>query len=161
VAVNKQVPLQFHNRLGIAMAMRTYKAYRDLLASARWQDLAQAGAHPQRLLWASTGTKDPGAPDTLYMEAFAAPDTIDTVPEQTLKAFADHGKVGATMPRDGGDAEQVLGEFRRQGVDDNELAARLQREGADAFADSWRALLSRIDEKSSQLVGMAARQAWS
>ncbi len=151
-AVKDQVSPQLRNRLGIAIAMRTYTAYRELLASPRWRKLAQAGAHPQRLLWGSTGTKDPAAPDTLYVEALAAPDTIDTIPEKTLLAFADHGKVGATLPTDGGDAETVLDAFRREGVDDAALAQRLQREGADAFAKSWHALLARIAEKSSQLV---------
>ena len=115
VAVKEDRPAAFRNRLGIAIAMRTYKAYRELLASARWQELAKAGAHPQRLLWASTGTKDPAAPDTLYVEALAAPDTINTMPEKTLQAFADHGKVGAAMPVDGGDAEAVLAELRAPG----------------------------------------------
>jgi transaldolase len=151
VAVKDRVAPPLRNRLGIAIAMRTYKAYRDLLGSARWQKLANAGAHPQRLLWASTGTKDPAASDTLYVEAFAAPDTIDTIPEATLKAFADHGKVGATMPVDGGSAEAVLEEFRRAGVDDNALAEQLQREGAESFSKSWKALLSKIAEKSAQL----------
>jgi len=151
VAVKEEISAQYHNRLGIAIAMRTYKAYRDLLASTRWLKLAKAGAHPQRLLWASTGTKDPAAPDTLYVEAFAAPDTINTIPEKTLQAFADHGKVGATMPIDGGYADAVLEEFRREGVDDDALAERLQREGADAFTKSWHLLLSSINEKSSQL----------
>jgi transaldolase len=131
--------------------MRTYKAYRDLLASPRWHRLVLAGARPQRLLWASTGTKDPAAPDTLYVEALAAPDTINTIPEKTLKAFAAHGKVGAILPADGGYAEAVLEEFRREGVDDEALAARLQREGTDAFAASWQVLLSRIYEKSTIL----------
>jgi transaldolase len=157
VAANEQVPPPLHNRLGIAIAMRTYTAYRALLASERWQKLAKAGAHPQRLLWASTGTKDPAAPDTLYIEAFAAPDTINTMPEKTLHAFADHGKLAATMPVDGGSAEGVIDEFRRQGVDDQALAERLQREGADAFSKSWRALLARISDKSSQLAGAASR----
>ncbi len=156
VAVKQEISPPFHNRLGIAIAMRTYKAYRDLLASARWQRLAQAGARPQRLLWASTGTKDPAAPDTLYVEALAAPDTINTIPEKTLQAFADHGKVGAALRADGGYAEAVLEEFRREGVDDEALAARLQREGADAFVASWRALLSRIDEKRISLAGAGA-----
>lgn len=151
VAVKPEVSPPFHNRLGIAIAMRTYKAYRDLLASARWLKLAEAGARPQQLLWASTGTKDPAAPDTLYVEALAAPDTIDTIPEKTLQAFADHGKVAAALPADGGDAEAVLEEFRREGVDDEALSARLQREGADAFAASWHALLARIREKSARL----------
>ena len=151
VAVKDQVAPQLQNRLGIAIALRTYKAYRDLLGSARWQKLAKAGAHPQRLLWASTGTKDPAASDTLYVEAFAAPDTINTIPEATLKAFADHGRVGATMPPGGGCAEAVLEEFRRAGVDANALAKQLQREGADSFSKSWKALLSKIAEKSAQL----------
>ena len=151
VAVKEQVAPKFRNRLGIAIAMRTYKAYRDLLGSARWKKLAAAGAHPQRLLWASTGTKDPAAPDTLYVEAFAAPDTINTMPEKTLQAFADHGKVGSPMSVDGGDAETVLSQFRREGIDDEALAARLQQEGAEAFSKSWRALLSRLSDKSSQL----------
>ena len=157
VAVKDQVGPPYHNRLGIAIAMRTYKAYRELLASARWQKLAQAGAHPQRLLWASTGTKDPAAPDTLYIEAFAAPGTINTMPAKTLEAFADHGKAGATMPVDGGSAEAVIEEFRQQGVNDDTLAARLQREGADAFSKSWRAMLQRISEKSSRLAGAPSR----
>ncbi len=157
VAVKEDASPRHRNRLGIAVAMRTYKAYRDLLASARWQGLAKSGARPQRLLWASTGTKDPEAVDTLYVEALAAPDTIDTMPEQTLHAYADHGKVGAALPVDGGDAEAVLEEFRREGVDDQTLAARLQREGADAFSKSWTALLSRILEKSSQLAEAASR----
>jgi len=151
VAVKEETSSPFRNRLGIAVAVRTYKAYRDLLASARWQTLAQAGARAQRLLWASTGTKDPTAPDTLYVEALAAPDTINTMPDKTLLAFAEHGILGPVMPVDGGDAEAVLDAFRRQGVDDDALAARLQREGAAAFSKSWKALLSRIAEKSSQL----------
>ncbi|MBU6484226.1 MAG: transaldolase [Betaproteobacteria bacterium] len=157
VAVKDVAPPQHRNRLGIAVAMRTYKAYRDLLASARWQELANAGARPQRLLWASTGTKDPDAVDTLYVEALAAPDTIDTMPEKTLHAYADHGNAGAALPVDGGDAETVLEEFGRVGIDDQALAARLQREGADAFSKSWTALLSRIREKSSQLAEASSR----
>ena len=156
VAVKQEVSPPLHNRLGIAIAMRTYKAYRDLLASPRWQRLAQAGARPQRLLWASTGTKDPAARDTLYVEALAAPDTVNTIPEKTLQAFADHGQVGAAMATDGGYAEAVLEEFRREGVDDEALALRLQREGADAFATSWHTLLARIHEKSASLSGTGA-----
>ena len=151
VAVKLEISQPFHNRLGLAIAMRTYKAYRDLLASPRWQALASAGAQPQRLLWASTGTKDPAAADTLYVQALAAPDTIDTMPEATLRAFADHGSVGAALPADGGYAEAVLEEFRREGVDDEALAARLQREGTEAFAASWNALLLRVALKSAQL----------
>jgi len=147
VAVKQEVDPPFHNRLGIAIAMRTYKAHCDLLASERWQRLAAAGARAQRLLWASTGTKDPAAPDTLYVQALAAPGTIITLPEKTLLAFADHGKVERPMPADGCYAEAVIEEFRREGVDDDALAARLQREGVDVFATSWHALLTRIREK--------------
>lgn len=153
VAVKQALAPSLHNRLGIAIAMRTYKAYRDLLASPRWRRLAQAGARPQRLLWASTGTKDPAAPDTLYVEALAAPGTINTLPEKTLSAFAEHGKLGAALPADGGYAEAVLDEFRREGVDDEALAADLQRDGADAFAASWHALMAGIREKSARLSG--------
>lgn len=147
VAASKEMPSPFHNRLGIAIATRTYKAYGELLASDRWKRLAAAGAQPQRLLWASTGTKDPAASDTLYVEALAAAATINTLPEKTLLAFADHGKVLHAMPMDGGYAEDVIAEFRREGLDDNALAARLQREGVDSFANSWHALLTRIREK--------------
>jgi transaldolase len=152
-AVKEQLAPQFHNRLGIAIAMRTYKAYRDLLAAQRWRQLATAGAQPQRLLWASTGTKDPAAQDTLYIEAFAAPNTINTMPEKTLQAFADHGKVSAPMSADGGNAEAVLAQLRTLGIDDQALAHRLQREGAEAFSKSWTALLARIDEKRTKLAG--------
>ncbi len=156
VAVKPEVSPPLHNRLGIAIAMRTYKAYRDLLASPRWLKLAEAGAQPQRLLWASTGTKDPAAPDTLYVEALAAPDTINTIPEKTLQAYADHGKVSTALPVDGGDAEAVLEQFRAEGVDDVALAARLQREGAEAFTASWQALLASIHDKSASLTGARA-----
>ena len=157
VVVKEDVPPPLHNRLGVAIAMRIYKAHCDLLASERWQLLAAAGARPQRLLWASTGMKDPAAPDTFYVEALAAAQTIDTIPEKTLLAFAYHGKVGATLPADGGYAEAVLDEFKREDVDDEALAARLQREGVQAFAKSWSALMGRIREKSSQLTATAAR----
>ena len=153
VAARDAVAPAFYNRLGIAIAMRTYKAHYDLLATPRWQRLALAGARPQRMLWASTGTKDPAAPDTLYVEALVAPGTINTIPEKTLKAFADHGKVGAILPIDGGYAEAVLEEIRREGIDDETLATDLQREGAEAFAASWHLLLSRIHEKSVTLGG--------
>jgi len=157
VAVKDQVPPEKRNRLGIAIAKRAYKAYRELLASPRWTKLAAAGAHVQRLLWASTGTKDPDASDTLYVEALAAPDTVDTIPDKTLLAFAEHGKVGAPMAVDGGDAEAVIAEFRALEIDDGALADRLQKEGAAAFAKSWRSLLEGIAEKTSQLSGAAAR----
>ena len=153
VGVKQEVASPFHNRLGIAIAMRTYKAYGELLASQRWQRLAAAGARPQRLLWASTGTKDPAASDTLYVQALAAPDTINTLPEKTLLAFADHGHVEHVLPLDGGYAEDVIEEFHREGVDDDALAARLQREGVDAFATSWHALLTRIREKCASSAG--------
>jgi transaldolase len=157
VAVKDRVPADKRNRLGIAIARRTYKTYRELLGSARWQKLAAAGAHPQRLLWASTGTKDPAAPDTLYVEALAAPDTIDTMPDKTLEAFADHGKAGAPMALDGGDAETVIAEFRALGIDDGALAEQLQKEGGDAFAKSWKSLLDGIADKISQLSGAVSR----
>ncbi len=147
VAVKEKVPEALRNRLGIAIAQRSYTAYRELLTSKRWQTLADAGARPQRLLWASTGTKDPEASDTLYLEALAAPDTINTIPEKTLLAFAEHGKVKAALPLDGGDAETLLAEFARAGVDNAALAAELQREGTAAFANSWRDLMGRIASK--------------
>ena len=147
-AVKQEISQPFHNRLGIAVAMRCYKAHCDLLASSRWSKLEAAGARPQRLLWASTATKDPAARDTLYVEALVAPRTINTIPEKTLLAFADHGQPGATLPADGGLADAVLEEFRREGVDDEALAAQLQRDGVPAFAKSWAGLLARIREKS-------------
>jgi transaldolase len=150
VAVKDKVQDKFRNRLGIAIAMRTYKAYRDLLASPRWQKLAAAGARPQRLLWASTGAKDPAASDVLYVEALAAPDTINTMPEKTLLAFADHGKVNHAVQSDGGGAEVVLAQFSREGVDAEALAADLQREGTESFAKSWRDLMLRIGSKSER-----------
>jgi transaldolase len=151
VAVKDKVPKVLRNRLGIAIAKRTYKVYRDLLASPRWRKLAAAGARPQRLLWASTGTKDPDASDTLYIEALAAPDTINTIPEKTLHAFADHGQVKGTLPVDGGDADQVLAEFTQAGVDETALAAQLQREGTESFDKSWQDLMDCIAAKSASL----------
>jgi transaldolase len=151
VAVKDQVPPEQRNRLGLAIAKRSYKAYRELLASPRWTRLARAGARPQRLLWASTGMKDPAARDTLYVETLAAPDTVDTIPDKTLLAFADHGRVGAVLPEDGGDAESTLAEFARLGVDVDALALRLQKEAGDAFAKSWRSLLDGIRAKTAQL----------
>ena len=151
VAVKDRVPQALRNRLGIAIARRAYKAYRELLGSARWRKLAAAGAWEQRLLWASTGTKDPQAQDTLYIEALAAPDTINTIPDKTLLAFADHGKLTGEMPRDGGDAEEVLAQFARLGIDDAALAEELQREGAEAFDRSWQDLLELIASKSATL----------
>jgi len=148
VAVSKTVPDNLRDKLGIAIAGRTYKAYVDLLASPRWQAIVKAGYNPQRLLWASTGTKDPRASDILYIKALAAPNTVNTMPEATLKAFADHGELGQAMPRDGGDCEQVIAEVARNGVDVDALAAQLQTEGATAFSDSWNELMKVIESKS-------------
>ena len=150
-AVMGKVPKDLQNRLGIAIAKRTYKAYRDFLASPRWQRAAAAGAHPQRLLWASTGTKDPDASDVLYITALGAPDTINTIPEATLLAFANHGAPGEPLPFDGGDAEKVIAAFAKAGIDDDELAADLQREGAESFVKSWKDLLDRIRSKHAAL----------
>ncbi len=151
VAVKNKVSPGLRNRLGIAIAKRTYKAYRDLLAASRWRKLAGAGARPQRLLWASTGTKDPGASETLYIEALAAPDTINTMPEKTLLAFAGHGTVKGELPADGGDAEALLAEFAAAGVADAALAAELQREGTRSFDKSWTDLMDCIGSKSATL----------
>jgi transaldolase len=151
VAVAKTAPEALRNRLGIAIAKRTYKAYRDLLASDRWLRLLNAGARSQRLLWASTGTKDPAAPDLLYVKSLAAPHTINTMPEPTLLALADHGEIGAMLPHDGGDAEQELGRFAAAGIDTDALAEQLQRDGAAAFVASWDDLLACIAEKSDRL----------
>lgn len=155
-AVMGKAPKELQDRLGIAIAKRTYKAYRDLLVSPRWKKALDAGAQPQRLLWASTGTKDPEASDILYVKALAAPDTIDTIPEKTLLAFADHAEVGEVLPVDGGDAEAVIAAFAKAGIDDEKLAADLQREGADSFVKSWKDLLDCIETKSAALAGAAA-----
>jgi transaldolase len=158
VAVAQQVPAALRNRLGIAVARHTYRAYRELLASPRWRHLAEAGALPQRLLWGSTGTKDPDASDVLYLEALAAPNTINTIPEKTLLAFADHGLVSGSMPADGGDAEKTLAAFSAVGIDVAALAERLQREGVESFSKSWGQLLASIDGKRAALKsGQAAR----
>jgi transaldolase len=150
-AVQDRVPAELRNRLGIAIAGRTYRAYRELLDSHHSECLASAGARHQRLLWASTGTKDPRASDVLYIEALAAPDTINTMPDATLIAFADHGQIHRVMPEDGGDAEAVIAEFERAGVDVAALADQLQREGAETFVKSWNELLQRIMAKSEAL----------
>jgi transaldolase len=154
-AVRDRVPEALRDRLGIAIAKRTYRAYRELLASPRWRRLADAGARIQRLLWASTGTKDPEASDVIYVEALAAPDTINTLPEATLLAFADHGEVREVLPADGGDAEAVLARFAEAGVDVMALAAELQREGAEAFVASWNDLMGRIASKAQALEAAA------
>jgi len=151
VAVAGKVPLELANRLGIAIAQRTYRAYRELLSSTRWHRAANAGARPQRLLWASTGTKDPAASDILYVKALAAPFTVDTMPESTLKAFADHGEVGDILPADGGDCEPVLASFAKAGINVDALAERLQDEGADSFVKSWNSLMSCVESKSAAI----------
>lgn len=158
VAIADKVPAELKDRLGIAIGQRTYKAYCELRGTPRWKKIVAAGVHPQRLLWASTGTKDPKASDTLYVEALAAPDTINTIPDKTLLAFADHGKLRGTMPMDGGDCEQVIAQFNAAGIDDAALAGRLQREGADAFVKSWNDLLGRIAQKSAAVATQAAGQ---
>jgi transaldolase len=150
-AVAGKVPESLSNQLGIAIAKRTYKAYRELLASPRWQRALNAGARPQRLLWASTGTKDPKASDVLYIKALAAPLTVNTMPEGTLKALAEHGEVGALLPADGGDCEEVLAAFAKSGIDIDALAARLQDEGAKSFVSSWNDLMAVIAAKSAAL----------
>jgi transaldolase len=152
VAVHDEVPDEIKNTLGIAVGKTTYRAWREMLSSDRWKGLAEKGARLQRLLFASTGTKDPDASDTLYIEAFAAPDTINTMPDKTLHAFADHGKVGEPLPEDGGDAEQVFQAHRDQGIDTDALALKLQKDGADAFVKSWMDLLDTIKSESERLV---------
>ena len=150
-AVAGKVPNALKNQLGIAIAERTYKACRGLLTSPRWQRVYNAGAHPQRLLWASTGTKDPQASDVLYIKALAAPFTVNTMPEGTLKALADHGELGRIMAVDGGDCETVLAQFASAGVNVDALAAQLQDEGAKSFVKSWNELMSVIASKSDAL----------
>jgi transaldolase len=151
VAVKDKVLLPLHNRLGIAVAKQCYRAYRELLASTRWQQLAAAGAHPQRMLWASTGTKDPSAPATLYVDALAAPDTVNTMPDKTLLAYSVHGKAPKPLPDDGGNAETEIEQFVSAGIQLDALAADLQHEGADAFNKSWDDLLGIIAHKSAAL----------
>jgi len=155
-AVMGKTPETLRDRLGIAIAMRTYKAYRSLLASPRWQRVFNAGARPQRLLWASTGTKDPAASDVLYIKALAAPFTVNTMPEGTLQALADHGSLDAILPADGGDCEEVLAHFAEAGIDAGALAAQLQDEGAKSFVKSWNELMSVIVTKSAALATAAA-----
>jgi len=150
-AVAGKVPADLVNRLGIAIMQRTYRAHCELIAAKRWRDLEAKGARKQRMLWASTGTKDPKAPAGLYVEALAAPDTIDTMPEKTLLAFAEQGSVKGVMATDGGDAEEVLRRFAGAGVDVDALAAQLQAEGAAAFVKSWAELMQRIQDKSAAL----------
>jgi transaldolase len=150
-AVAGEVPEALNNRLGIAMAGRIYKAYVDLLCNPRWLRAYNAGARPQRLLWASTGSKDPKASDILYIKALASPFTVNTMPEGTLKAFADHGDPGSMMAPDGGNCEAVLAEFAKSGINMDALAAQLQDEGAKSFVKSWNELLAVIASKSDAL----------
>src|SRR5262252_1385869 len=151
VAVMGKVPDALRDKLGIAIANRIYKAARDLLGSPRWQRSYNAGARPQRLLWASTGTKDPKASDVLYIKALAAPFTVNTMPEGTLKALADHGELSEIMSADGGDCEAVLAQFAKAGIDADALAAKLQDEGAKSFVSSWNELMGVIASKSAIL----------
>jgi transaldolase len=149
VATAGKTPAELSNRLGIAVAQRTYKAYLELLTSPRFLRIANAGARPQRLLWASTGTKDPKAPDILYVKALAAPFTVNTMPEGTLKAFAQHGEIGAMLGPDGGDCQVDLAAFAKAGIDIDALARRLQEEGAASFDKSWNELMACIESKSA------------
>ena len=147
VAVTDKVPDELHNRLGLAIGFQAYRAYRELLDSDRMQRLMNEGARPQRLLWASTGTKDPNASDTLYIEGFASPFTVNTMPEPSLNAFADHGEVGELVPADGGNCDEVLAKFGDAGIDVGALAKQLQDEGRDAFAKSWDEMLKTIESQ--------------
>jgi transaldolase len=150
-AIAERVPGPLRNRLGIAIAQRTYRAYREVVASPRWQRIYNRGGRPQRLLWASTGTKDPAAPPLLYVRSLAAPLTVNTMPEATLKALAGEGEIGPPLAVDGGDCEAVLSRFAGSGIDVDALAARLQEAGAQSFADSWNALMKVMDTKSAAL----------
>ena len=151
VAVMDRMPDDLRNELGTAVARRTYRAYRELLESDRFLRIANEGARPQRLLWASTGTKDPDASDVLYIKALAAPFTINTMPEKTLLATADHGKVGDSLPPDGGDAEEALARFADAGIDVGELAVQLQHEGTETFVKSWKELLETVSSEAEKL----------
>ena len=157
VAVAGKAPESLRNKLGTAIAGRIFKAYREVLNSESWQRALNFGARPQRLLWASTGTKDPKASDILYIKNLAAPFTVNTMPENTLKAFADHGEVGAVMPPDGGDCEEILAQFAKAGIDIDALAAELQDEGAKSFVKSWDDLMVVIESKSAALKTATAR----
>jgi len=150
-AVSGKVPTELHNRLGLAIARRTYRSYLELLASPRFQRVANAGGRAQRLLWASTGTKDPRAPDTLYVTALAAPFTVNTMPEATLKAFGDHGELNGLLAPDGGDCERLLAAFRAAEIDVDDLARQLQSDGASVFVQSWNDVMTRIASKRAAL----------
>jgi len=158
VAVTGKIPEALRDQLGIAIAKGTYKTYCDLLGSARWRRAFNSGARPQRLLFASTGTKDPKASDVLYIKTLAAPFTVNTMPEATLKAFAEHGDIGPSLPPDGGDSEAVLASFVKAGVDPQGLATRLQEEGATSFVNSWRDLMNVIETKGTRLQTAASHR---
>jgi len=150
-AVANKTPDELHNQLGIAIAKRTYKAARALLSSPRWNRIYNLGARPQRLLWASTGTKDPKASDILYIKSLAAPFTVNTMPEGTLKALATHTELGELLPADGGDCEEIIAQFTKAGIDVDALAVQLQNEGAESFVKSWDDLMNVISSKSVAL----------
>jgi transaldolase len=150
-AVMDKVPERLRDKLGIAVGKKAFRAYREVLESDRWQRLEGLGARPQRLLFASTSTKDPKAPDTMYISAFAAPNTVNTMPDETLLAFADHGAVGALLSADGGDCDKILDEYPGAGVDVDALGRQLQVEGAKSFVKSWQDLLGSIESKSKAL----------
>jgi transaldolase len=151
VAVAGKVPAELTNTLGLAIGHQAYRAYSQLLQSSRWHRAFNAGARPQRLLFASTGTKDPKASDILYIKGLVAPLTINTMPESTLKAFAEHGEIGPQLRADGGDSGNVLSKFRKAGVDLDALASKLQEDGAASFVTSWNELLGVIASKCSDL----------
>ena len=156
-AVASKTPDELHNQLGIAVAKRTYKAARTLLSSPRWTRIYNLGARPQRLLWASTGTKDPKASDILYIESLAAPFTVNTIPEKTLQALATHDDVGELLPADGGNSEAVIAQFAKAGIDVDALAQQLQDEGAESFVKSWSDLMEVISSKSAALKSSAVK----
>jgi transaldolase len=158
VAVQDQIPERLRDRLALAAGFQVYRAYRELMDSDRWQRLENSGARMQRLLWASTSTKDPSAPDDLYLHSLGAPFTVNTVPEGTLRAFYDHGHVGKAMPADGGDSGATLRELAEAGVDVGALAAKLQTDGAKGFVDSWNDLMAHIDEQSAALGAVTATE---
>jgi transaldolase len=156
VAVQDRVPEHLRDRLALAVGLDVYRAYRELMDSDRWQRLENSGSRMQRLLWASTSTKDPKAPDDLYLHSLGAPFTVNTVPEGTLRAFYEHGHAAKAMPADGGDSEKTLAEFAAAGVDVDTLAAELQTNGAKSFVDAWQDLMAHIDEQSAALGAAAA-----
>jgi transaldolase len=146
-----KTPEEFHNRLGIAMAERTYKAHRDLLNSDRWMRLAKSGVHPQRLLWTSTGTKDPQAPDYLYVKALAAPNTVNTMPETTLLKFGEHGELGRILSSGGGESDEFVYTLQRLGIDMDALATQLQKEGTESSVKSWDEMMDVVAKKAQAL----------